>query len=82
MSSGISSDMMEILMKKLLGCKQLSDSVKTEDKQRVLDALIECAMTDIQLMRRAPGMDRVGLVPVMSDEEEAEFRKNLQRICT
>ena len=70
-----------VFMKKLLGCKQLSDSVKAKNKQLVLDALIECAMTDIQLVRHIPGLDKLGLSPVINDEQEAEFKINLRKIC-
>ena len=69
-------------MKKILGCKQLTDSMAAGDKQRVLATLIECAMTDIQLVRFIPGMEKVGLAPVIDEKQETEFREKLRKVCT
>ena len=54
MNSDMPPEFGAVFMKKILGCKQLTDSMSAGDKQRVLATLIECAMTDIQLVRFRP----------------------------
>ena len=81
MSAGTTPEAAKIFMKKVMGCNRLIDAVKIGNRQLVLDVLMECGTTDIQLMCHIPEIANMGAVPTMNEEEEAEFRKNLQRVC-
>ena len=69
-----------VFIKKILAYKELLNSVKTENPEIILNTLIDCAMTDIQLMRVIPNLDQSGLIKIMGREEEMAFKKRLQTI--
>ena len=69
------------IMKKILSYGQLVEAAETEDREHLLHLLVECAMTDIQMIRTIPNIEELCPTPIMGSEQEPEFRKKLRKAC-
>jgi len=69
-----------VFMKKLSLYDQLVTTVKTDDKQVILDTLIEYIITDIRFLRMMPELKQLRLTPTMGRGQEAKFRKRLENL--
>lgn len=69
------------MLKKIINCHDLIESVDANDQKRLCDVLISCAMTDMQVIRYIPNLDQIGVNLVIDKERETELGEKIQKIC-
>lgn len=73
--------MSKLMIQKIKVYEKLVEAVNGQDRESVLDALVNCAMNDIKLFSFTPTLEEIGLVQTMDDKQQMVFRKNLVKIC-
>lgn len=71
----------KMFLQKITNYDTLIDAVKEKDRRRLLNAMMACSITDVQLIHLIPNLSESGLFSPLTNKQQIQLKRDIQKIC-